>query len=79
MSVVLLLVHLLASDAQLRAVRDHNVVTAVGRRVPDRLVLAAENGSYPRRQAAKRRRLEERRIDGRKRFNGGEGVMGSRG
>lgn len=79
MSVVLLLVHLLASDAQLRAVRDHHVVTAVGRRVPDRLVLATENGGYPRRQAAKRRWLEERRIDGRKGFNGGEGVMGSRG
>lgn len=71
MSVVLLLVHLLASDVQLRAVRNDNIVTTVGRWVPNWLVLPAENGSYPRRQTAKRRRLEERRIDGRKRFNGG--------
>lgn len=71
MPVVLLLVHLLASDVQLRAVRNDHIVTTVGRWVPNRLVLAAENGSYPRGQAAKRRRLEERRIDGRKRFNGG--------
>jgi hypothetical protein len=59
-SVILLLVHLLASNVQLRAVRDYHIVTTVGRWVPNRLVLSAEDGSYPRRQAAKRRRLEER-------------------
>lgn len=79
MAVILLLVHLLTRDTQLRAVRDDHIVTTVGRWVPNRLVLSAEDGSYPRRQAAKRRRLKERRIDGRKRFNGGEAVVGSRG
>lgn len=44
MTIVLLLVHLLARGVQMRAVGYDDVVAAVGRGVPDRLVLSHEEG-----------------------------------
>lgn len=79
MTVVLLLVHLLACYTQLRAIGDDDIITAVSRWIPYRLMLAAENGRDTRGQAAERRRDEERRVGCRKRTDGGQSMVRSSG
>ena len=75
MSVVLLLVHLLSGDAQLRAVGHDNVITAVGRWIPYRLVFSAENGCNARCEAAQRWGFEKGRVGGRERSDGAQGMV----
>lgn len=60
MSVVRLLPHLAARDVHGGAVGHDDVVAAVGRRVPGRLVLAHEEGGDARGQAAHGGRCEAR-------------------
>ena len=55
MRVVFLLLHLLARDEQIRAVRGDDVVAAIGGGVPDGLVLAHEQYGDARSEAAERR------------------------
>lgn len=79
MAVVLLLVHLLACHTQLRAIGDDDVIAAVSRWIPYRLMLAAEDGRDTRGQAAERRRDEERRVGCRKRTDGRQSMVRSSG
>lgn len=79
MPIILLLVHLFASDAQLRTVGYDNVVTTIGRWVPNGLMLAAEDGRDPRCHTAERRRDKEGRVGRGKRTYGGKSMMRSSG
>lgn len=79
MSVVQLLPALLARGVQVRAVGYDDVVAAVGRGLPDRLVLAHEQDGDAGREAAEGRRRELRRGGRGERPDGGEDLVGSRG
>lgn len=75
-SVVQLLPALLAGRVQGRAVGYHDVVAAVRRRVPDRLVLAHEQDGDARRETPERGGRHVRGVGRGERADGGEGVVG---